>query len=89
MAYGPELKQHRKFIQTYTGTVASMKWIEEVEKLESRRLLLRILNEPSNFLQHIRTSVYSRTLFKFSDHNKAILTDTAQQLYWRFLMAIP
>lgn len=65
MSYGPELKRHRKLIQTYVGTVASMKWIEAVEALESRRLLLRILNEPSNFIQHVRTSVYSHTLSEF------------------------
>lgn len=62
MSYGPELKRHRKLVQTYIGTVASMKWMEAVEALESRRLLLRILNEPSNFIQHVRTLVHTHNL---------------------------
>lgn len=57
--YDQELRRHRKLIQAYIGTVSSMRWIETVQRVESRRLLLRILNHPSNFSQHIRTCVFN------------------------------
>lgn len=83
MSYGPELKRHRKLVQTYIGTVASMKWIEAVERLESGRLILRILNEPTNFIQHVRTSVTQCTLILYlnSSPDKIGLPDIAHPLY--------
>lgn len=58
LPYGPELKRHRKLLQTYVNTIASMTWIETVEKVEARRLLVKILSEPSDFFHHLRTFVF-------------------------------
>lgn len=58
LPYGPELKRHRKLLQTYVNTIASLTWIETVEKVEARRLLVKILSEPSDFFHHLRTFVF-------------------------------
>ena len=57
LPYGPELKYHRKLIQSYVNTRATMDYVEEVEELEARRLLVRLLDRPLDYFQHVRTLV--------------------------------
>ena len=57
LPYGPELKHHRKLIQSYINTRATMDFIEETEELEARRLLVRLLDQPQDYFQHVRTLV--------------------------------
>ena len=57
LAYGPTLKYHRKLIQSYINTKLALNRIEELEEIEARRFLFRLLDEPEKFFQHIRTCV--------------------------------
>ena len=57
LQYGPALKLHRKLIQSYVNTRVSLDYIEEIEEIEARRFLFRLLDRPKDFFQHIRTYV--------------------------------
>lgn len=52
--YDNELKTHRKLIHNLIGTHAAMERFEELEEIETRRFLLKVLNGPDNILDHIR-----------------------------------
>lgn len=41
-------------MQNFMGTRAAVRRFEEVEEVETRRLLLRILDRPDKFMDHIR-----------------------------------
>ena len=62
LQYGSTLKFHRKWIQSYLNTRVSENYIEEIEELEARRLLYRLLEKPKDFLQHLRTYVLHENL---------------------------
>ena len=55
MPNGPALVEHRRLIHGYVGSRESIRRIEIDETIEARRFLLRLLRDPSNFRQHIRT----------------------------------
>lgn len=55
LRYNETLKFHRKHMNNYIGTRAAMRQHESLEELEARRFMLRLLNDPENFLQHIRS----------------------------------
>ena len=65
LQYGPALKLHRKLIQSYVNTRVSLDYIEEIEEIEARRFLYRLLDRPKDFFQHIRTYVL---LSRLSSH---------------------
>ena len=44
-------------MHTFMGTRAAVRRFENLEMVETRRLLLRILNEPEKFMDHLRTLV--------------------------------
>ena len=73
---GPELKFHRKLIQSYVNTRIALRHVEEVEEVEARRLLLRLLDSPALYFKHFRTYVLLRHPKLYSD-----LT-SHEQLYW-------
>lgn len=61
-AYGEQHRAGRKLIHAYIGTREAMKRLEELEEVENRRFLLRVLRDPTQLNQHIRTCVYSPAL---------------------------
>lgn len=64
LPYGDTLRLHRKLIQNFVGSSFARKHVEDVEEIEARRLLYRILETPQDFRAHLRTSVtYSSNLF--------------------------
>ncbi|KAI5118229.1 hypothetical protein M0805_000725 [Coniferiporia weirii] len=56
LQYGPLLKTHRKEMHRCIGTPAAMERFIELEEIETRRFLLRLLEEPSELIKHIRTT---------------------------------
>ncbi|KAI1008649.1 hypothetical protein LB504_001985 [Fusarium proliferatum] len=53
--YGKSLKQHRKLVHQQLGTKTAASRFRDVQDVESRRLLLRILNRPEKLSMHIKT----------------------------------
>ncbi|SCV44927.1 related to O-methylsterigmatocystin oxidoreductase [Fusarium fujikuroi] len=53
--YGKLLKQHRKLVHQQLGTKIAASRFRDVQDVESRRLLLRILNSPEKLSAHIKT----------------------------------
>lgn len=53
-------------MQIYMGSSTAMKHIKDVQELEARRLLLRMMESPDQFMDHLRTLVpYSYCFFLF------------------------
>ncbi|KAG9496564.1 hypothetical protein J7337_011340 [Fusarium musae] len=53
--YGKLLKQHRKLVHQQLGTKTAASRFRDVLDVESRRLLLRILETPEKLFEHIQT----------------------------------
>ncbi|KAG8411027.1 hypothetical protein J3459_016721 [Metarhizium acridum] len=53
--YNASWRQHRKMMHQSLGTEKLSAQFDSVQNLESRRLLLRILAEPRNLVQHFKT----------------------------------
>lgn len=53
--YDDTLRLHRKCVHNFIGTRNSTSQYESIEEVESRRFLLRVLDDPENLLDHIRT----------------------------------
>jgi cytochrome P450 len=53
--YGKTFKHHRKLVHQQLGTKATASRFRDVQDVESRRLLLRILESPENLSAHIKT----------------------------------
>ncbi|KAI5118227.1 hypothetical protein M0805_000723 [Coniferiporia weirii] len=56
LQYGPILKTHRKEMHKCIGTPAAMERFVGLEEIETHRFLLRLLEEPSNLIKHIRNT---------------------------------
>ncbi|KAM0455036.1 hypothetical protein ACHAPV_007923 [Trichoderma viride] len=54
MPYDDEFRQHRKYIHQQLGTKALAARFSDIQDVESKRLLLRILNDPENLVEHIK-----------------------------------
>lgn len=55
LLYGDTFKQHRKWFQSYIGTRSAIQRFEGHEETETRRFLLRVLDDPEHFMDHLRT----------------------------------
>ncbi|OAQ67966.1 cytochrome p450 oxidoreductase [Pochonia chlamydosporia 170] len=55
MQYGAQWRQHRKVLHQYLGTEKLARRFDDVQDMESRRLLLRLLTSPENLVQHFKT----------------------------------
>jgi cytochrome P450 len=53
MPYGPEWKERRRLFQQYFASKAANTKGRVEETLYTRRLLLRLLETPENYLDHI------------------------------------
>lgn len=59
MNYTSTFRQHRKLIHQQLGTKTAASRFRDVVDIESRRSLLRILNDSDNLMEHIKTYVGS------------------------------
>lgn len=57
MPYGDEFRQQRKFIHQQLGTKILASRFSDIQDIESKRFLLRILNDPKNYFEHIKAYV--------------------------------
>lgn len=76
MPYDDEFRQHRKYIHQQLGTLALAARFSDVQDVESKRLLLRVLNDPENFMEHIKAyvgNIYSVPIFLFLLFTKNII----------------
>ncbi|RFU75124.1 hypothetical protein TARUN_7126 [Trichoderma arundinaceum] len=55
MDYTDLFRRHRKFIHQQLGTKALVSRFNNVQDLESKRYLMRVMKNPGNLFQHIRT----------------------------------
>lgn len=55
MQYGAQWRQHRKVLHQYLGTEKLARRFDDVQDMESRRLLLRLLTSPEDLVQHFKT----------------------------------
>ncbi|KAH8111221.1 cytochrome P450 oxidoreductase OrdA-like protein, partial [Phellopilus nigrolimitatus] len=60
--YGAQFRTHRKEMHAYIGTRAAMTRFIGLEELETRRFLLRLLEQPEKLVKHIRTTAGAITL---------------------------
>lgn len=54
MPYNDELKAHRKLIYSFIGTHSSLSKYKELMEVETGRFILKTLNSPEQFMDHIR-----------------------------------
>ena len=56
-SYTPMFKRYRKMLHRELGTAALAAKFGSVQEVEGKRLLMRTLHDPANFLAHLKTSV--------------------------------
>jgi cytochrome P450 len=54
LQYGPEFRMHRKMMHQVFGTMKSAAQFRDVQDVESRRFLLRLLNSPDELASHTK-----------------------------------
>ncbi|KAM0260067.1 hypothetical protein ACHAQJ_002991 [Trichoderma viride] len=54
MQYHDKFRQHRKFIHQQLGTKALASRFNGIQDIESKRLLLRVMNDPQNYIEHLK-----------------------------------
>lgn len=59
MSYNSTFRQHRKLVHQQLGTKTAVSRFRDIEDVESRRFLLRTLNNSANVMEHIKTYVGS------------------------------
>jgi hypothetical protein len=57
LRYGERFRRSRKLFHNLVGTPNIVKQYQEPQELESRRLLKRLLDDPSMYLDHVRKCV--------------------------------
>jgi hypothetical protein len=62
MQYDDKFRQHRKFIHQQLGTNALASRFSDIQDIESKRFLLRVMNDPQNYVEHIKAYVKNDTL---------------------------
>lgn len=59
MDYTDSHRRHRRFMHQQFRTKALVSRFHHVQDVESKRLLVQVIKDPQNLLQHIRTYVHS------------------------------
>lgn len=57
LSYGNTHRLHRKFMHQEMGTKTIVQKFYDIQNRESRRFLLRVLDDPNNTVEHIKTQV--------------------------------
>lgn len=70
MSYNSTFRQHRKLVHQQLGTKTAVSRFRDIEDVESRRFLLRILNDSANVTEHIKTYVDSVPKHRRRSHAK-------------------
>lgn len=55
LQYDAAFQDHRKMVHRQLGTKAVVSRFADIQDVESRRLLLRILNDPGNLIKNLKT----------------------------------
>lgn len=55
--YSDRFRAYRKAMQPYLGSEAAVAQYNNLQEIEARRFLLRVLNDQAKFPEHIQTSV--------------------------------
>jgi hypothetical protein len=58
LQYGDRLRRHRKNFHSVIGTRAAMSVYNQVEEIETRRFLKRVLTSPDQLQAHVRQYVF-------------------------------
>ncbi|EXA33528.1 hypothetical protein FOVG_15243 [Fusarium oxysporum f. sp. pisi HDV247] len=90
--YGKLLKQHRKLVHQQLGTKTAASRFRDVQDVESRRLLLRILETPEKLSTHIKTEATAIILkmtygYNLEPHKPDPLALLIEQMMHNFSLA--
>lgn len=77
--YDGSFRQHRKLVHQQLGTRASVARFQSIEDEESRRFLLRVLNDSPNLTEHIK-----RRVMLVHTKSDISISDTASPFYLMF-----
>lgn len=55
IGYGPTHRLHRKFMHQEIGTKVLVEKFYDIQDVESKRFLLRVLEDPARLIEHIKT----------------------------------
>ncbi|KAF5646140.1 oxidoreductase [Fusarium sp. NRRL 52700] len=93
MPYGKLLKQHRKLVHQQLGTKTAASRFQGVQDMESRRLLLRILENPDKLSAHIKTEASAIILkmtygYSLEPHKPDPLELLIEQMMHNFSLAL-
>lgn len=72
MSYTNTFRHHRKLVHQQLGTKAAVARFRDTQDIESRRFLLRVLDNPASLLEHIKTFVYPLFIKHNSPFNRVI-----------------
>ncbi|KAI0069255.1 cytochrome P450 [Artomyces pyxidatus] len=92
--YGDTFRQRRKMLHQFMGTRTIVERYYPVEELETRRFLLRLLENPEDFAAHIRRAEAAIVLkltygYDVKDHDDPVLTNTYPATTQFSLVTIP
>ncbi|KAF4503330.1 O-methylsterigmatocystin oxidoreductase [Fusarium agapanthi] len=90
--YGKLLKQHRKLVHQQLGTKTAASRFRDIQHVESRRLLLRILESPEKLFEHIKTEASAIILkmtygYNLEPHKPNPLALLIEQMMQNFSLA--
>ncbi|KAF5692956.1 oxidoreductase [Fusarium denticulatum] len=90
--YGKLLKQHRKLVHQQLGTKTAASRFRDIQDVESRRLLLRILESPEKLFEHIKTEASAIILkmtygYNLEPHKPDPLALLIEQMMHNFSLA--
>ncbi|KAK1565840.1 cytochrome P450 [Colletotrichum navitas] len=78
LQYGPRFRQHRKLVHQVLGTTKSVSEFRNVQYVESRRFLFRILNTPNDLMTRAKT--YAAAIILNIVYGYSIEVDTVDPL---------
>ncbi|EJC98991.1 cytochrome P450 [Fomitiporia mediterranea MF3/22] len=86
------LRAYRKNIRSFLGTKQSLTRFGDLQDMEARRFLLRVLDEPAKLIQHIRTEAGAIILkiahgYTIEPHGRDPLVDIADETMMQFSLA--
>ncbi|KAG5800528.1 hypothetical protein H9Q69_000415 [Fusarium xylarioides] len=87
--YGKLLKQHRKLVHQQLGTKTAASRFRDILDVESRRLLLRILDSPEKLFEHIKTAIILKMTYGYNleAHKSDPLALLIEQMMHNFSLA--
>lgn len=92
IGYGSFLKASRQKMHKVVGSKAALSQFSELQEIEARRFLLRVLQEPENWVEHLRKEAAAIILkvsygYNVEPHGKDLLVDLVDRAAWFFSKA--